>query len=269
MGIVSGMTGFASVKFVSEIADIEMEAISRNSKYLDIRITGDLPSLEIEQIISKAIASSGIQRGAIKVVVHTKLKNVSYDISVNKKLLSGLKRSFRDLGLEVSSSLSFEDIASIPDLVRFFPKKSPKLLSSFSSAAQLLAERLKKQREKEGKAMAKLLVSLIADAVRKQKALSKRLSVLKRKGLLVVAQDTDGEKDIFEEVKRLDMVLGMLKTSLSEKRVKGRDLDFICQEALREANTILSKIKDAQITKTALSLKTAIDRMREIAQNIE
>ncbi len=49
----------------------------------------------------------------------------------------------------------------------------------------------------------------------------------------------------------------------------GRKLDFIAQEMNREANTILSKTSDLEISNHAIELKTEIEKVREQIQNIE
>ena len=49
----------------------------------------------------------------------------------------------------------------------------------------------------------------------------------------------------------------------------GRKLDFIAQEMNREANTILSKSSDLEISNCAIELKTEIEKVREQIQNIE
>ena len=49
----------------------------------------------------------------------------------------------------------------------------------------------------------------------------------------------------------------------------GRKLDFIAQEMNREANTILSKSNDIEISSVAIDLKTEIEKVREQVQNIE
>ena len=49
----------------------------------------------------------------------------------------------------------------------------------------------------------------------------------------------------------------------------GRKLDFIAQEMNREANTILSKANDLEISDTGINLKTDIEKVREQIQNIE
>ena len=49
----------------------------------------------------------------------------------------------------------------------------------------------------------------------------------------------------------------------------GRKLDFIAQEMNREANTILSKANDLEVSDRAIALKTEIEKVREQIQNIE
>ena len=43
----------------------------------------------------------------------------------------------------------------------------------------------------------------------------------------------------------------------------GRKLDFIAQEMNREANTILSKANDLEVSNTGIGLKTEIEKVRE------
>ena len=60
-----------------------------------------------------------------------------------------------------------------------------------------------------------------------------------------------------------------MKEVLLEGGSVGRKLDFIAQEMNREANTILSKANDLEITNVAIDLKTEIEKVREQIQNIE
>ena len=60
-----------------------------------------------------------------------------------------------------------------------------------------------------------------------------------------------------------------MKDILQEKEGVGRKMDFMAQEMNREANTILSKSNDLQISNIAIDLKTDIEKIREQIQNIE
>ena len=72
-----------------------------------------------------------------------------------------------------------------------------------------------------------------------------------------------------EETVRLRSHIESTKTALLEGGSIGRKLDFIAQEMNREANTILSKANDLQVTDCAITLKTEIEKVREQIQNIE
>ncbi len=85
--------------------------------------------------------------------------------------------------------------------------------------------------------------------------------------------------DISEEVTRLGSHLTMFADVLSGKdsigtgpgigAPTGRKLDFVIQEMFRETNTLGSKASDAQISAHVVEIKCAIERMRELVQNLE
>lgn len=72
-----------------------------------------------------------------------------------------------------------------------------------------------------------------------------------------------------EEVVRLKSHISHMRNTLEEQDEIGRKLDFIAQEMNREANTILSKANDIEVSDRAISLKTEIEKIREQIQNIE
>ena len=72
-----------------------------------------------------------------------------------------------------------------------------------------------------------------------------------------------------EEVVRLKSHIAHMRNTLEESEGIGRKLDFIAQEMNREANTILSKANDLEVSNYAIGLKTEIEKIREQIQNIE
>ena len=103
--------------------------------------------------------------------------------------------------------------------------------------------------------------------------------VLQEHGLQVQAVDLLREVqlyadrvDISEEIVRLGSHLAMFASVLQggdEPEPTGRKLDFILQEMFRETNTIGSKASDAEISAEVVEIKCAIERMRELVQNLE
>lgn len=77
--------------------------------------------------------------------------------------------------------------------------------------------------------------------------------------------------DIAEEIQRLSAHVEQFRELLAsaDARPIGRTLDFLAQEMLREANTIASKSPDAGVSRAAVEIKGAIDRIKEQVQNLE
>ena len=56
---------------------------------------------------------------------------------------------------------------------------------------------------------------------------------------------------------------------LREGGAVGRTLDFLCQEVLRELNTLGSKCREVGVGDQLVEAKAATERMREQVQNLE
>ena len=75
--------------------------------------------------------------------------------------------------------------------------------------------------------------------------------------------------DIREELDRLRAHIAQAGELLERGESVGRQLDFLCQELNREANTLCSKSADIELTRIGLALKAAVEQFREQVQNLE
>lgn len=75
--------------------------------------------------------------------------------------------------------------------------------------------------------------------------------------------------DVTEELDRLTAHVSAARALLAEAGPIGRKFDFLCQEFMREANTLCSKAGNPALTAIGLDLKQVIDQMREQVQNVE
>ena len=75
--------------------------------------------------------------------------------------------------------------------------------------------------------------------------------------------------DIGEEIARMRSHIEQYRTLLEAKEKPGKKLDFLLQEMQREANTILSKSGNLEITQHGISIKTDVEKLREQVQNVE
>lgn len=72
-----------------------------------------------------------------------------------------------------------------------------------------------------------------------------------------------------EEIVRLKSHIEKMRKDLKSNGDIGKKLDFLAQEMNREANTIMSKSNDLEVTDKGIELKIDIEKIREQIQNIE
>jgi uncharacterized protein (TIGR00255 family) len=76
--------------------------------------------------------------------------------------------------------------------------------------------------------------------------------------------------DIAEEVVRLDSHLQQFAEILDGKDDSpGRKLEFVVQEMSRETNTMGSKAGDVAISRLVVEIKSVLEKIREMIQNLE
>jgi uncharacterized protein (TIGR00255 family) len=63
--------------------------------------------------------------------------------------------------------------------------------------------------------------------------------------------------------------LSQFATFLAEPVSTGRKLDFLSQEMFREINTIGSKANHVGIAHAVVEMKAALEKIREVLQNVE
>lgn len=108
-----------------------------------------------------------------------------------------------------------------------------------------------------------------------QERLSARLAELLSPGTLDesrLAQEVAllaERRDLSEELARLESHLAQFEETLAGQGPAGRKLEFLLQEMVREVNTIGAKAGDLVISQAVLTIKGALERLREQVQNIE
>jgi uncharacterized protein (TIGR00255 family) len=75
--------------------------------------------------------------------------------------------------------------------------------------------------------------------------------------------------DITEETVRMKSHLELFTKWLGRQGEIGRELDFLCQEMNREANTMASKAQLFEVSQEAIAIKSEIEKIREQVQNVE
>jgi uncharacterized protein (TIGR00255 family) len=75
--------------------------------------------------------------------------------------------------------------------------------------------------------------------------------------------------DINEEIMRLRSHLEQFEAFLQGESSQGRKLEFLSQEIFREINTIGAKANNVTIAHAVVEMKSAVEKIREVLQNVE
>jgi uncharacterized protein (TIGR00255 family) len=193
------------------------------------------------------------------------------------------------LGLSGEIDLAF--LARQPDVLtpvegRDVPIDRSELLALLDRAVDVVLQ----MRGREGAALAEEVERLLhaieqeADQVATRAPLrlaTERERLQRSVGELLAGKQTDDERlaqelalladklDITEELVRLRTHIEACRATLRENGPVGRQLTFLGQEMLREANTIGSKANDAQMAQSVVRIKGELDKLREQVENLE
>jgi uncharacterized protein (TIGR00255 family) len=247
---------------------------------------------EIERIVRETIS-----RGTVNVAIRVDRLWSADEFVLNsvalKSYWSQLQAASRDLGAPLPAEMGY--LLAAPGVVSEESRRTVDLQADGEIIKRLLADALKKLqgfRVDEGRSMARELeanAKTIAERLQEVVALAPQVVSEYRSKLLerirqnladsgVSVAETDlirevaiftDRSDINEEITRLKSHLEQFQVFIREPASTGRKLDFLSQEMNREVNTIGSKANNVAIAHCVVEMKAAIEKMREILQNVE
>lgn len=278
------MTGFGSAEKNSFRVDVR----SLNHRYIEIFVKMPFIVSEHEMTLRNMIKER-FRRGRFDVnISFTDKPKTSF--KANIKAASELYNAFDYLRKELSiegaidlkSMLIFKDIILGED-IEYNPDD---LFDAFKAAIA----NLYKMRLKEGKTLRESILDILRNltlmheqmGISFQNSLNAHRDNLKKKisnllltmpidearlsqEIALIAQRTD----ITEELERIKSHLKQFAFIISNNDEVGKKLDFILQEILREANTIASKTDILEIINLSIDIKTDVEKLRELVQNIQ
>ncbi len=292
--MIRSMTGFGRSEASNDDYKIAVEMKSVNHRYLDLGIKMPKKFNAFEGEL-RSLLKQQIQRG--KVDLYITCETFS-DRSVSLNYNEALAREYMDILSRMSSQFAIENDVKVSALSRYpevitaeqGEEDEEELWKLLKEAVLGALAAFVKQRETEGAHLKDdLLGKLDSMGVWVEEIEARSPQILKEyrakledkvKELLSgsgidenrIAAEVALYADkicVDEETVRLKSHIGAVRTALLSGGAVGRKLDFIAQEMNREANTILSKSNDIEISETAIELKTAVEKVREQIQNIE
>ncbi|MCA8998201.1 MAG: YicC family protein [Planctomycetaceae bacterium] len=289
------MTGHGEATAQNDRLSVTVEVKSVNNRHLKVSVRCPDSFLALETNIEKVVRQV-VTRGTLNIAVRVRHLTDAATHAIDAKVLAHYWRQLTQAAEELATSVPQDlgPLLPLPGIVDEGDGKSVEA-SDWPLIENVLAEALQNLQEfrhTEGREMADELVSLsgvieenaskiaarapgvVADY---RERLKQRVNdALKENGIDLADTDIIREVSLFadrcditEELTRLRSHLKQYRSLVEADSSNGRKLEFIGQELFREVNTIGSKANDVEISHMVVEMKAAIEKMREIIQNIE
>jgi len=292
--MLKSMTGFGRYESVSEERKVVVEIKSVNHRYSDVTVK--LPKkLSYFDTSIRTMLKNYISRGKVDVfVTYEEYKDSTVCVKLNESIAKEYWKCLEELAgqLNMKNDVSILGLSRYPEVITLEEQAIDEdaMWKELEEAVTRAAEKFVESRVLEGEhlkndiiAKTDKLLELVSYVEkrspemmeeRRNKLSAKLKEVLEDKQIdeAVLATEMIVYADkvcVDEETVRLRSHINNMRATMDEGENVGRKLDFIAQEMNREANTILSKANDIEISNCAIDLKTEIEKIREQIQNIE
>lgn len=292
--MIKSMTGFGRCEVQEAERKITVEMKSVNHRYLDVAIKMPKKLNFFEAAIRNELKNY-IQRGKVDIfIAYEDYTDTNVCVKYNKELATEYMGYLNQMAedFQMDNDVRVSTLSRYPEVLTMEEQTidEEKLWQLLSKAIKGAAEGFVNTRIKEGENLREDLIGKLDGMLTHVDFITSRSPQIiaeykqkledKVKELLEGAKVDENrllmEVTIFadrvcvdEELVRLRSHIETTKDTLLKGGSIGRKLDFIAQEMNREANTILSKSNDLEISNHAIELKTEIEKVREQIQNIE
>ena len=292
--MVKSMTGFGRCEISEGDRKMTVEMKSVNHRYLDVAIK--MPKkLNFFESAIRSLLKTYIQRGKVDVfITYEDLSEANTTLRYNQALAAEYLKYLNQMAEEfhLEQDVKVSALSRYPEVLVMeeVQEDEEELWKLLEKAVKGACEQFVETRLREGE-------NLKRDLLIKLDELLEHVAYVEERSPQIVAEyrekltekvkellaDTQMEESriaaevtiyadkicMDEEIVRLKSHIKHTKETLEKEDSVGRKLDFIAQEMNREANTILSKSNDLEVSNHAIELKTGIEKVREQIQNIE
>jgi uncharacterized protein (TIGR00255 family) len=291
--MILSMTGYGSGSAQKDDLTVSVEIRTVNHRFLDLHVRLSREYLFLEGEIQQLVRNA-LDRGRVEVSLTIQNTN-SAAFLVNANLVKGYLEAVGKLKQEFGfqDSLDLRSLLSLPGILQ----NKDAVSDNTGAISELVNRSVKKaldgvlqMRLTEGEALRRDMVknlSAVEESARNIQELSlnsaaeymeklrERLAQLLPQGgidpqrLAQEAALLADKCDISEENARLKSHVEQYYALIEGKEKAGKKLDFLLQELQREANTILSKSGNLEVSRNAIAIKADIEKLREQVQNVE
>jgi len=296
--VLCSMTGYGDASYQSDDLQVAVELRAVNNRYLKVTLRAGEPYNLLEAEFEKVVRRT-VRRGAIQVHLRCQRKVSPQDFQINavalRSYLNQLNAVCQELSLSDRGASLLSQALTLPGVVPEPATSGFRMDEEWPVLERVLEQavgRLQAMRLEEGKAMTQELLQYrdqIGAELEHIRQRTPQVAVLYRDRLLERVRSLLSEldvkidrsdlikevsvfaerSDVAEEVVRLASHLDQFQEVLKEPESAGRKLEFLTQEMGREANTIGSKASDVEISRRVVEIKSTLEKIRELVQNIE
>lgn len=292
--MIRSMTGFGRCEKSDEAHKFTVEIKSVNHRYFDanIRMPRKLVGFENEV---RNLMKKKIERGKIDVYINYEdLAQASEALCYNEAIAGEYASYFAKMSemFSIPNDLSAAVLARCPEVLTMeeVPEDEEEMWKLLRETVEGALEQFVASREIEGAHLDADLQAKLTNMLSCIDAIEQKSPGLiddYRARLTAKIEEVLGDTNIDEGRLATEVTIFADKICVDEETVRlrshiqtaldtlrqggsvGKKLDFVAQEMNREANTILSKSNDLEITNIGITLKTEIEKVREQIQNLE
>lgn len=294
--MIKSMTGFGRCRTVLHGREISVEIKSVNHRFFEFSCRTPKGYGFLDDKL-KALVNSRVSRGKIDMFVTVgTAEDTPAEVKINHSLVSGYINAMKEISetYGIENDVTVTAISRFPDVytVSKAPENEEEIAADVLEAANTAIDGFIAMREAEGEKMkadilgrAEVILATVDEIDERSpqtvKEYEERLldrinrtlqdyniNIDEQRVLTEVAVFAD-KVAVAEETVRLRSHFAQLSKIMDSQTPIGREIDFIIQEMNREANTIGSKVQDAEIAHKVVKIKSEIEKMREQIQNIE
>ncbi len=292
---IMSMTGFGSATFVVAGQAWRLEAKSVNHKALSLR--AHLPSeLAHCELVASTQVRQRLMRGSVELHATLESDDSTIEVRVNRPALTALMRELQSIAADIGAPIPTLELALRQGHLVTLQRTTidPEAAAvAFAPALDRALDGLVAMRVREGQALSTDLLERLAalermldeaETVAPQVTLALLERLRQRVSKLEADLGVDLDKtrvitelvvfsdksDVTEEIVRARAHIKAFRETIAgdDDAERGRRLDFLTQELLRELNTLGSKCRDAGVASAVVDAKVELEKIREQAQNI-
>ncbi len=293
--MLKSMTAYACEEISRNDVTVSVEIRAYNSRHLDIALRVPAGFAPFEEKIKSTIGAS-VTRGRIEIrlrIKDTSEQAFAYEVdTVKAKAYQGALKTLKE-ALQITGEATLMDLATLSGVIQ--PAENNEVIETYwplvlECLTNALAT-LDRMRRIEGEHISKDFeerlvlienhldkIEIVANTLPEQyrdklrtriEALTQGLVELDPARIAQEAAILADRSDISEEVVRARSHMAQFRSIIDTDLPSGRELNFLLQEFNREFNTMGSKIGQADVAHTIVTVKAELEKLREQVQNIE